>query len=66
MTAGTAMARNIQRHASSPAQSVSPEPPAARARRKSTSSEMKIPVTMASCCRDASRPRIRAGAISAM
>lgn len=27
---------------------------------------MKLPVTMASCCSEASRPRIRAGEISAM
>jgi hypothetical protein len=29
-------------------------------------SEIKIPVTIASCCSDPRRPRIRAGEVSAM
>jgi hypothetical protein len=60
------MARNIHRHASSPNQNGSRDPPAAAAKAKSTSRERKMPVTMASCCSEPSRPRIRAGATSAM
>jgi hypothetical protein len=66
MTAGMAIMRNIHCQAASPNQRGSPEPPAARASRKSTRSEIKMPRTIASCCREPSRPRILAGAISAM
>ena len=60
------MAMNIQRQAGRPNQNGSFDPPAAVAKMKSTSSEMKMPVTIANCCNEPSRPRIRAGAISAM
>ena len=57
---------NIHRHASSPNHQSALELPATEAMMKSTSSEMKMPVTIASCCREPNRPRSLAGAISAM
>ena len=57
---------NIQRHASRPSQSSSAAPPAAVASSWSDSSAAKMPSVIASCCSDPSRPRIAAGAISAM
>ena len=64
--AGMTSVMNIQRHAGSPNQNSSPPPPAAAAIAKSESRATKMPVTIASCCREPSRPRIDAGLISAM
>ena len=57
---------NIQRHASRPSHSSSDAPPAAVASSWSDSSAAKIPRVIASCWSEPSRPRIAAGAISAM
>ena len=66
MTDGMTPTRNIQRHAARPSQNVSAAPPATPASRASESRATKMPSTMAICCSDASRPRMWAGAISAM
>src|SRR2546421_700080 len=52
---------NIHRQAGSPSSQGRAAPPAAAAITKSTSSAMKMPVTMASCCSEPSRPRMWAG-----
>ena len=64
--AGITATMNIQRHASSPSHSSSDAPPADVASSWSDSRAAKIPSVMASCCSDPSRPRMAAGAISAM
>ncbi|MEJ5945284.1 hypothetical protein WDZ17_08260 [Pseudokineococcus basanitobsidens] len=65
-TAGTASARSIQRQVSRPAK-VPPAPPsAAPAKKASDRSAAKMPSVMASCWKDASRPRMALGEISAM
>ena len=57
---------NIQRHAWAPRASCSAAPPATAWSTASESRATKMPSTMAICCSDASDPRMRAGAISAM
>ncbi len=60
------MMMNIQRQASSPSHSSSRDPPARCASSESTASDTKMPVTIASCCSEPSRPRMRGGEVSAM
>ena len=57
---------SIQRQAAMFIHSSAPDPPARSARILFTSWERKMPTTMANCCSDPSRPRMWAGAISAM
>ena len=57
---------NIQRHASIPNHRSLDALPALSASSASDSSATKMPMVMASCWRDPSAPRYRAGAISAM
>ncbi|SHT16743.1 Uncharacterised protein [Mycobacteroides abscessus subsp. abscessus] len=65
-SAGSAMARNIQRHAGRPNHNSSRELPARCANSQSMVRDKKIPVTIANCCREPSRPRMREGEVSAM
>ena len=64
--AGTASIMNIQRHAATPNQKVSEEPPAVFAISALDSSAAKMPSTIASCWSEPRRPRNLAGATSAM
>jgi len=57
---------NIQRQASRFSQNFSLAPPAELAKTASESSAAKIPIVMASCCSEPSRPRSCLGEISAM
>src|SRR5438876_65108 len=65
-TAGTASIQNIQRHVGAPNQKISPAPPAILARIALLRNALNSPTTIANCCSEARRPRICAGATSAM
>ena len=64
--AGTASIQNIQRHVGAPNQKIAPAPPATLARIALLRNALNNPTTIAICCSDARRPRICAGATSAM
>ena len=64
--AGTASIQNIQRQAGAPSHKVALAPPAMLARMSLLRKALNSPSTMAICCSEASRPRIRAGATSEM
>jgi hypothetical protein len=65
-TAGTASIQNIQRQVGAPNQKIALAPPAILARMSLLRNALNSPTTMAICCSEARRPRIRAGATSAM
>ena len=64
--AGTASIQNIQRHVGAPNQKISLAPPAILARIALLRNALDSPTTIAICCSEARRPRICAGATSAM
>ena len=64
--AGTASIQNIQRQAGAPSQKIAPAPPAILAIMSLLRKALNSPSTIAICCSEASRPRICAGATSAM
>jgi hypothetical protein len=65
-TAGSASIQNIQRQAGAPNQKPALALPASLARMSLLRKAKNNPVTMAICCSDARRPRISAGATSAI
>src|SRR5437763_87440 len=65
-TAGSASIQNIQRQVGASNQNIALAPPAILARIALLTKALNSPTTIAICCSEASRPRICAGATSAM
>src|SRR6185503_4135971 len=63
---GNASIQYIQRQAEAPSQKLASAPPATLARMSLLRNAQKSPSTMANCCKEASRPRKKAGATSAI
>ena len=64
--AGTASIQNIQRQVGAPPQNIALTPPASLAKISLLKKAQNSPVTIAICCSEARRPRMWAGATSAM